>query len=131
MVVVDDLVSNAVTANFSDADIINKVKVAYYHCSAIFGSNIVVSSGTVGTNAITVDNTQQAVAIALLAEAMLIEGRKTLQSQTNPSQVIRSTDELFTEEMRNMLLIGDATDDEDVSEGVMWTNTPPTDSWEV
>lgn len=131
MVVVDDLVSNAVSSNFSDADIINKVKVAYYHCSAIFGEDITISSGTVGVSAITVDDTQQGVAIALLAEAMLIEGRKTLQSKTNPTQVIRTTDELFTEEMRNMLLIGDATDDEEVSEGVMWTNTQPKDGWEA
>jgi len=117
--------------SFSPENIIDKVEVAYFYCSSIFGENITVSSGTVGTDAITVDDNQQGMAIALLADALLIEGRKTVQSRKDPTVVIRSTNELFTEEMRNMLMVADETDEEEVAEDVMWSDNRPTEHWDA
>lgn len=128
---VNNLVSNMVSADFSDADIIDAVEVAYYYCSAIFGEDITVDSGTVGTNAITISDNQQGMAIALLAQATIIEGRRILSMRGNSDITVRSTDELFTEEMRNMLLIADATDDAEVNEDIMWSNLLPTERWEI
>lgn len=131
MVEVDNLVSNSVSGDFTGAEIIDAVEVAYYYCSAIFGEDITVTSGTVGTNAITVADNGQVMAIVLLATAILIEGRKISDSKTDPSIDIRSTDDLFTPEMRAMLLRADETDPEEVGEGVMWEDDLPTSGWEV
>ena len=126
---VNDLVNEMTSSDFTDTNIIGKVEVAYYYCSAIFGSDIPLASGTVGTNAITVTDNQQAMAIALLAEALLIEGRKIVHSQIDANITIRSTNELFTEEMRNMLLTADATDEDTID--VAWDDSLPTSGWSV
>ena len=128
---VNDLVDEMTSQDFNPTNIIGKIQVAYLYCSSIFGSSIPLTSGTVGTNAIDVTDDDHSMAIALLAEAMLIEGRKVVQARTNPSIRIRSTKELFTDEMRNMLLIADATEDEEISEGVMWNDDLPTERWDV
>ena len=130
MVDVNNLVNNMTSADFSGDDVIDAVEVAYYYCSAIYGSDISVASGTVGTNAITISDNQQATAIALLAQAILIEGRRVINMRGNPNIVIRSTTQLFTKEMRDMLMVGDDTDTDTVSEDVMWSNDLPTSGWE-
>ena len=127
---VNNLVNNMTSADFSGDDVIDAVEVAYYYCSAIYGSDISVASGTVGTNAITISDNQQATAIALLAQAILIEGRRVINMRGNPNIVIRSTTQLFTKEMRDMLMVGDDTDTDTVSEDVMWSNDLPTSGWE-
>ena len=126
---VNNLVSNKVSTEYTDEDVIDKIEIAYYYCSAILGSNITLASGTIGTTAISIDDNQIAMAIVLLAEAMLIEGQKILKSRIDANITIRTTEELFTPEMRNMLLTADAHDESTVSEGVMWSNDPPTGKW--
>ena len=126
---VNNLVNNMTSEDYETADIIDKIEVAYYYCSAVVGSNITLASGTIGSTSITITDNQIAMAIALLAEALLIEGRKIVQSRIDPNIRIRSTDELFTAEMRNMLLVADSLSEQSVSEDVMWSNDPPTGNW--
>ena len=129
MVDVNNLVDSMTSQDFSSDKITGKVEVSYYYCSAIFGEDLPLTSGTVGSSAIDVTDTQQSMAVALLAQALLIEGRKTLQARDNPNIRIRTTDELFTREMRNMLLVADDAEPVDASKGIMWDDTPPTESW--
>jgi hypothetical protein len=131
MVDVNDLVNEMTSSDFTDTNIVGKVEVAYRYCSAIFGGDIPLASGTVGTNAITTSETDHGVAIALLAERLLIEGRKITSSKTDPTIPIRTTEQLFTEEMRNMLIIADVTDPDEASKGVMWNDSQPTERWDV
>lgn len=120
------MVSGAYTA----AEIIDPVEAAYYYCSAVYGSLITTSSGTVGTSAITVaDNL--GVPIALLAVAILLEGRRANQARIDPTITVRTVEQLFTAEMRHMLLTPDATNVAVPDKGVMWDNDPPSGSWEV
>ena len=120
-----------VSADFSPADIILKVQVSYIYCSAIVGEDIPITGGTVGTSAITIADNDQAMAIALLAQAILLEARRAQRTRDNPNMVIRTTPQLFTDEMSNMLLVADETDEADVSENVMWSNDLPTSSWDL
>lgn len=125
---------HAMTSNdFTDEDVIDKLQVAYNACSAIYGSAIPLTSGTVGSTVIVVsdDDRDLGMAIALLAEAKLIEGRRIVNARLDPSIVIRTTEELFTREMRNMLLVADATDDDEVDEGIMWDASLPTKNWSL
>lgn len=128
---VNDLVDEMTSQDYNPTNIIGKIQVAYLYCSSVFGESIPLTSGTVGSTAIVVTDDQQSMAIALLAEAMLIEGRRIVQARTDPTITIRNTEELFTEEMRSMLLIADATEDDEVSEEVMWSNAYPTEGWDI
>ena len=71
------------------------------------------------------------MAIALLAQALLIESRKILQSETDPNITIRNAGELFTDDMRDMLLTAEDTDDSILDEGVMWDRSLPSGGWEL
>ena len=131
MVDVNDLVNEMTSADFTDTNIIGKVEVAYRYCSAIFGEDIPLASGTVGTNAINTTDTDHGMAIALLATALLIEGRKIIHTRKDPNITVRTTTELFTEEMRNMLITADVTEEEEVEEEVMWSDALPETGWEI
>ena len=130
MVDVNDLVNEMTSSDFTDTNIIGKVEVAYRYCSSIYGSDIPLASGTVGTNAITTSETDHGVAIALLAERLLIEGRRITFSKSDPNITIRTTEQLFTDEMRNMLTSADETDDSILNKGVMWDDSLPDLGWE-
>ena len=70
------------------------------------------------------------MAIALLAERLLIEGRRITFSKSDPNITIRTTEQLFTDEMRNMLTSADETDDSILNKGVMWDDSLPDLGWE-
>lgn len=130
---IDNLVSNYVSGAYTGPEIINAVEAAYYYCSSVYGSLISLSSGTIGTDAVSVASGDEnlGVAIALLSVAILLEGRRANQARTDPNITVRRVDQLFTEEMRNMLMTPDAANEAVPDEGVMWDNNPPTGSWEV
>jgi len=127
---VDHLVNEMTSSDFSPANVSGKIKVAYRYCSSIFGSDIPITSGTVGSVDLVITDGDHAMAIALLAEAKLIEGRKIIQSRKDPSITIRTTEQLFTNEMENMLLTADEADEDTVEQDVMWDNSLPTQGWE-
>lgn len=131
MVDVNDLVDEMTSNDFEAADIIGKVQVSHVYCSGVFGSDIPVTSGTVGSSAIEVSDNGQAMGISLLAQALLLEGRRVIKMRDDPSLVVRTTDELFTTEMKDMLLTADEADEDTMEEGVMWVNDPPTEGWEL
>lgn len=133
-----DLTANKVSSDFSPDNITKKVIAAYYHCSAIFGERITVSE-TVNdpftssklTTPATYEGDSQGNAISMLAEAMLIESRKILKLKDNPNLVIRTTAQLFTDEMRDMLIDADVTPEDDIAEESMWSNKGPTEGWDL
>lgn len=130
---VNDMVNEMTSQDFSPTNVTGKIQVAYRYCSNVFGADIPITSGTVGSTAapLVITDGDHALSMALLAEAMLIEGRKIVQARNDPNITIRSTDELFTTEMRNMLLSADAADEDTMSQNVMWSNTQPSEGWDI
>lgn len=121
---VDNLVSNM--SDFTAAEIIDKVEVAFYYCLAK-EPTLAISGGSVGTSAITIDSTNHCMAVSMLANAVLLEARKASKSRSNPSLVVRTIDMLFTPEMSMMLLIGDAQNEDNFG----WFSENPTEDWVV
>ena len=116
---------NALTRN-AYASFSTTVIQAYYHCSAVLGEDIGLTSGVVGTDAVT-SNDNEGIAVANLAASLLANGR--LHSQ--PDGVPKTIDELFTDEIKDMLLTPEEADETTFSKGVTWDNEPPTEGWEA
>ena len=115
---------NAITSN-AYASFSNVVIQAYYYCSAKLGEDI-AGSGTLGTNFVTT-NDNEGIAVANLAASLLANGR--LHSQ--PDGVPKTIDELFTDEIKDMLLTPEEADETSFNKGMTWDNEPPTEGWEV
>ncbi len=113
--------TNNAYRNFS-----NTVIQAYYYCSSKLGSDIALTSGTIGTDALA-ENDNEGIAVAILAAALLANGKL----HNHPEGVPKSIDELYTAEVGDMLLTPDEADEEQVSKEVMWDNDNPEDPWEV
>lgn len=128
---VNNLVNNAVSHSFEGPQVIDAIENAYYLCSSLYGSEFPLTSGTVGTDVIVIANIDHANAIALLATSILLESMLVKQKRNDPTVVIRTNDELITPEIRDMLLTADEADEDQVSEGVMWDDSGPTEPWEV
>ncbi len=117
---VNALTSNAYS-NFS-----NVVIQAYHYCSAKLGSDIGLTSGTVGTDAVT-SNDNEGIAVANLTAAMLPNGKL----HALPDGVPKTIDELFTDEIQDMLFTPEEAKETSISKSVTWDNEPPNDRWEV
>lgn len=128
------LINSMTSSDFRDTDVEAAQQTAYLYCSSIFGSTIPFT-GDIDNNpaAFEVTDGQQAMAIAMLGAAILLEGRRTIRSRDEDIEV-RTIEVLFTKEMRDMLMIADVNDITDadmVAKGNMWDNTNPTGNWEV
>lgn len=124
MPVVDDLVIDM--SDFTAVEVYDGVEVAYYYCLAK-EPTLSISSGTLGSASITITSTNHAMAVAMLANAVLLERRKASKSRSNPSLIVRTIDMLFTPEMKSMLLIGDAQNEDNFG----WFSENPTEDWVV
>ena len=119
---------NALTSN-AYSNFGNVVIQSYYHCSSVLGEDIGLASGTVGTNAVA-SNDNEGIAVANLAAAMLANGKLHAQ----PDGVPKTIEELFTDDIKDMLLTPEEADETSIGKGVTWDNEPPnafSDSWEV
>ncbi len=119
---------NALTSN-AYASFSNIVIQSYYYCSSILGSDAQVTSGTVGTNAV-LTNDNEAQAIAMLAAALLKNGKEHSKPDGDP----KSIDDLFTDEIKDMLLTPEEADPTTFDKGRVWDNEPPnqfSDPWEL
>ena len=101
----------------------NTVIQAYYYCSQKLGSDIGIASGTIGTSAVAT-NDNEGIAVAMLAAALLANGKL----HSRPDGIPKTIDELYTEEIEDMLLTPDDTDVSTVLEDVMWDDSPPTEN---
>ena len=122
-VMVNSLTSNAY-ASFSET-----VLTSYYYCSAKLGEDIAILSGSMGTDGVTV-NENEGLAIAMLAAALLANGRL----HSKPDGVPKTIDELFTDEIQDILFTPEEADDTSFNKGVTWDNEPPnqfSDPWEL
>lgn len=106
------LVDAQTSASYKPSDVYSTIIVAYTLCSSEVGENI-SSSGTIGTIDFTVSENNQAVAISMLASAILNEGRRHIRSRTE-NIIVRTADKLFTDEMKNMLLVGDQQNEDNI-----------------
>lgn len=75
-------------------------------------------------------NNNHNVATTKLAVAILVNARQHEKGKAQNVTPI-SIEKLVTDEIRDMLLVGDETDEEDVSKGVMWDNAGPTEGWDA
>ncbi len=116
---------NALTSN-AYANFGNVVIQAYYFCNSKLGSTIGLTSGTVGTDAVT-SNDNEGIAVSMLAAALLNNSRL----YTKVDGVPRSIDELYTAEIADMLLTPDEADETQMNKGVSWDDSLPTEGWEV
>ncbi len=116
---------NALTSN-AYASFGNVVIQAYYFCNSKLGSTIGLTSGTVGTDAVT-SNDNEGIAVSMLAAALLNNSRL----YTKVDGVPRSIDELYTAEIADMLLTPDEADETQMNKGVSWDDSLPTEGWEV
>ena len=98
---------------------------SYYYCSARLGNDIELTSGTVGTNAVTT-NDNEGMAVAQLAASLLANGKL----HSKPDGVPLSIDDLFTAEIRDLLLTPDELDESQMAKGIMWDNSLPVDNAE-
>lgn len=122
------IINGMTSSDFPIADVYVTQEVAYNTALALLGDIEVAFTGNLDDATFDVTDPQQAIGISMFAAAILIEGRRTIRSRTGDI-IIRTPDKLFTQEMRNMLLIGDAADEDEVSEEVMWSNAYPTEDW--
>lgn len=119
---------NALTSNAYSA-FSNTLKQAYYHCSSKLGNDISLSSGTLGTDAVA-ENDNEGIAVAMLTAALLANGKL----HSRPEGVPKTIDELYTDEIKDMLLTPDEQDETQLDKGVAWDNEPPSsfsDPWEI
>ncbi|KKK47077.1 hypothetical protein LCGC14_3158840 [marine sediment metagenome] len=119
---------NALTSN-AYSSFTNVVIQAYYYCSSKLGEDIGLTSGAVGTDAVT-SNDNEGIAVAMLAAAMLDNGKL----HALPDGVPKTIDELFTDELQDMLFTPEEADETSIGKGVTWDNEPPntfSDRWEV
>lgn len=93
---ITDFVNSLTTNDFPTGDVSNAITSSLRYISGKIGRTI--TEDTTEDNEITV--------IAMLSSAMLHEGRRTIKSRTE-NIVVRTIDKLFTQEMYDMLVIGD------------------------
>ena len=119
---------NALTSN-AYSGFGNVVIQSYYYCSSKLGEDIDLTSGAVGTDAVT-SNDNEGIAVAMLAAAMLPNGKL----HALPDGVPKTIDELFTDEIQDMLFTPEEAAESSIAKGVTWDNEPPntfSDRWEV
>jgi len=123
------LINSMTSGDFPSADVYAAQQTAHLYCSVKVGEDIAYT-GNKDDASFDVTDDQQAMAIALLGVAILREGRRDIKSRTE-NIVVRTLDELFSSEMRSMLIIGDEVDADSADENVMWSNANPSEDWVV
>lgn len=123
---------NSMTSNdYSSGSVASAVEstlaTSFVYASAVKGDTI-VKTGSDWTDYIITDE-GEAMSVAMLAEAILKDGRRVLQSRSfgSGNALARSTSKLFTQEMKDMLIFPDELDDEQWD----FSNEQPTESWDV
>jgi hypothetical protein len=115
------------SSDFRPTDIYAAQQTAHLYCSSKIGETI-ESSGTPTDATFVVTDDQQAMAVSMLVTAMLIESRRVIKSR-DENIIPRTINALFTQEMYELLIIGDVADEETTEEYVMWENDNPTQDW--
>jgi len=119
---------NALTQN-AYGSFSNTVSQSYYYCSAKLGEDIQLTSGTIGTDAIAT-NDNEGIAVAMLAASLLANGKLHSKPDGEP----KSIDELFTDEIQDILFTPEEAEATTFNKGVSWDNEPPnsfSDPWEL
>lgn len=132
MVTIQNLVIYETFGAYAVTDVTNAITRAYHKLSPLVDkdTDISISTGSVGNVNLELTNTNEADAVTSLAVAILVNARQHIKGRNQDITPI-SIDQMITDEIRDMLLTGDPTDEDDVSEDVMWSAEYPTDSWEV
>lgn len=133
MATIHDMVDAETFSAYDSADAILAITRAYQHCSPLVDEDnqLDIKAGTtLGNTNLELDSSRQQEAVTMLAVIILINARKHEKSKAQDITPT-SIESLMTDEIRNMLLIGDETDEGDTDEGVMWSNAQPVDSWDA
>ena len=88
-----------------------------------------ISVGTLGNTNLELTNNNERLAVTKLSVNILVNARQHEKSKAQNVTPI-SMEKMITDEIRQLLLIGDETDSDDTDKGVMWDNVQPVDSWD-
>ena len=124
---VNSMTSNDHSSGTVASAVETTLATAFIYAVAVKGSDI-TKTGSDWTDYIITDE-GESMSIAMLAEAILKDGRRVLQSRSfgSGNALSRSTSVLFTHEMREMLISPEELDDEEWD----FSNEQPTESWDV
>ena len=111
MVTIQNLVIYETFGAYAVSDVTNAITRAYHKLSPLVDedNDLSISVGTVGNSNLELTNTNEADAVASLAVAILVNARQHIKGKSQDITPI-SIDQMITEEMRQMLLIGDPVD---------------------
>ena len=127
-----DMVYPQVGSDYVEAEIMKALGFAYSYANSLDKDNDIVKTSASANNwsDYVITDEGQATGVTMLAAAVLINGRVSIN--TGIYNILpKSIEVLATQEIRDMILTADQTDEETVEENVMWSNITPTADWEV
>ena len=110
MATIHEMVNAETFSAYASADAILAITRAYHHCSPIVSedSDLAIKSGTtLGNTNLELDESNEQEAVTMLAVIILINARKHIKGR-NQDITPTSIDKLMTDEIRDLLLKGDA-----------------------